>query len=116
VETGVPVVVETVVDRTGPIGPLSGVFIHRAVPFGADAVMNMLTDITAQRRLERELERYAQVAAHDLREPVTAIGLFVEQLGSGLERGRDERNERLVELLRRTDARAGPSSAGSCRT
>jgi hypothetical protein len=51
VETGVPVLVESVVQsRPGPIAPLSGVFLHRAVPFGPDAVMNLLTDITAQRR------------------------------------------------------------------
>jgi light-regulated signal transduction histidine kinase (bacteriophytochrome) len=106
VETSTPAVVETVVDRPGPIAPLAGVFVHRAIPFGPDAVMNLITDITTQRRLESELERYAQVAAHDLREPLMAIGLFVEQLAAGLERGRDERNERLVELLRRTDARA----------
>jgi signal transduction histidine kinase len=106
VETGTPAVVETVIDRPGPIAPLAGVFVHRAIPFGPDAVMNLITDITGQRRLESELERYAQVAAHDLREPLMAIGLFVEQLAAGLERGRDERNERLVELLRRTDARA----------
>jgi light-regulated signal transduction histidine kinase (bacteriophytochrome) len=56
--------------------------------------MNLVTDITGQRRLEAELERYAQLAAHDLREPLMAIGRFVEQLAAGLERGRDERNER----------------------
>jgi hypothetical protein len=78
VETGVPSVGEIVVEsRPEPIGLVSGVFMHRAIPFGSDAVMNLLTDITRQRRPERELER-----------------------------GRDERNERLVELLRRTDARA----------
>jgi signal transduction histidine kinase len=106
VETGTPAVVETVVDREGPIGPLSGVFLYRAVPFGPDAVMSLVTNITGQRRLEAELERYAQVAAHDLREPLTAIAMFVEQLAAGLERGRDERNMGLVKLLRRTDARA----------
>jgi signal transduction histidine kinase len=107
VETGTPAVVETVVEsRAGPIARVAGVFVHRAIPFGPDAVMNLITDITAQRRLETELERYAKVAAHDLREPLMAIRLFVEQLAAGLERGRDERNERLVDLLRRTNARA----------
>jgi signal transduction histidine kinase len=107
VETGTPAVVETVVEsRAEPIARLAGVFVHRAIPFGPDAVMNVITDITAQRRLETELERYAKVAAHDLREPLMAIRLFVEQLAAGLERGRDERNERLVDLLRRTNARA----------
>ena len=107
VETGTPAVVETVVEsRAGPIARVAGVFVHRAIPFGPDAVMNLITDITGQRRLETELERYAKVAAHDLREPLMAIRLFVEQLAAGLERGRDERNERLVDLLRRTNARA----------
>src|SRR5215218_8814835 len=107
IDTGAPAVAETVTkSREGPIAPLAGVFVHRAIPFGPDAVMNLVTDITSQRRLETELERYAKVAAHDIREPLMAIGLFVEQLAARLERGRDADNERLVELLRRTDARA----------
>jgi signal transduction histidine kinase len=106
VETGVPAVMETVVDRAAPIGRLSGSFIHRAVPFGPDGVMNLLNDITDQRRSEAEVERYAQVAAHDLREPLMAVGLFVEQLASGLERGPAERNEQLIAQLRRAVARA----------
>jgi PAS domain-containing protein len=61
VETGVPVVVETVVEsRAGPIGRVAGVFIHRAIPFGPDAVMNLITDITTQRRVESELQRVAE--------------------------------------------------------
>ena len=67
--------------------------------------MNLVTDITAQRRLETELERYAKVAAHDLREPLLAITLFVEQLRRGLDEGRDERNEQLVSQLRQTATR-----------
>jgi signal transduction histidine kinase len=106
IETGTPAIDEVVVDRAGPIAPLAGVFVHRCVPFGPNAVLNLVTDITAQRRLEAELERYAKVAAHDLREPLMAIGLFVEQLGAQLQRGRSEGNERLVELLRGTNARA----------
>jgi signal transduction histidine kinase len=106
-ETGMPAVGESVVtSRAEPIGLLSGVFVHRAIPLGPDGVMNMLSDITSQRRLETELERFAAVAAHDLREPVLAMGLFTEQLAAGLERGRDERNEGLVDLLRRAAARA----------
>jgi signal transduction histidine kinase len=82
-ETGTPAVVETVVEPSfGAIPRSAGVFVHRAIPFGPDAVMNLITDITAQRRLETELERYAKVAAHDLREPLMAISLFVEQLAT----------------------------------
>jgi PAS domain-containing protein len=55
--TGVPAVAETVVDRPAPIGRLSGSFIHSAVPFGPDGVLNLLGDITIQRRAEAELER-----------------------------------------------------------
>ena len=106
-ETGTPSVVEAAVESSaGPIARMAGVFVHRAVPFGPDGVMNLITDVTAERRLEAELERYAKVAAHDLREPLLAMGLFVEQLAGRLDRGRDEGNERLVELLRRTGARA----------
>ena len=108
VETGAPSVAEHIVEARPEALPQRniGVFVHRAIPFGTDGVLNLVTDITAQRRLETELKRYAEVAAHDLREPLMAIGLFVDQLAAGLERGRDERNERLLELLRRIDARA----------
>jgi signal transduction histidine kinase len=105
-ETGSPAVVETTVDRAGPIGRLTGAFVYRSIPFGSDAVVNLVTDITAQRRLEAELERYAKVAAHDLREPLTAIGLFVEQLARAVERGRSEDTEQLLALLRSTNNRA----------
>jgi signal transduction histidine kinase len=106
-KTGRPEVVEvSVASGEGPIGRVRGVFLHRAIPFGADGVLNLVTDVTEHRRMVDELRNYANAAAHDLREPLLAIGLFVEQLAAGLERGRDERNMGLVELLRRTDARA----------
>lgn len=105
--TGRPRVVETAIDSgEGPVGRVRGVFVHRALPFGADGVLNLVTDITEQRRLQTELEQYANVAAHDLSEPLATIALFVEQLSRRLDRGRDPGNERLLELLRRTHARA----------
>jgi len=107
IETGVPAVEEVVIESSeGPIGRMAGVFMHRAVPFGPDAVMNLVSDITAQRRLETELERYAKVAAHDLREPLLAITLFVEQLARGLDDGPSERNEQILAQLRQTSTRA----------
>lgn len=107
VETGTPSVVETTLQSTaGPIGSVTGVFLHRALPLGDSAVVSIVTDVTAERRLEAELEGYAKVAAHDLREPLMAISMFAAQLARRLDRGRDETNERLVDLLRRTDERA----------
>jgi signal transduction histidine kinase len=107
IETGVPAVEEVTVESSdGPIGRMAGVFTHRAIPFGPDALMNLVTDITAQRRLETELERYAKVAAHDLREPLLAMTLFVEQLARGLDDGTSERNLRIVAQLRQTSTRA----------
>ena len=90
----------------GPIGSVTGVFLHRALPLGDSAVVSLVTDVTAERRLEADLEGFAKVAAHDLREPLMAMGMFAAELARRLDRGRDETNERLVELLRRTDVRA----------
>jgi signal transduction histidine kinase len=105
--TGRPEVVEMAVDSgEGPIGRVRGVFVHRALPFGPDSVLNLVTDVTEQRQLQSELEQYAKVAAHDLREPLTTIALFIEQLSRRLDRGRDAPNERLLELLRHTHKRA----------
>jgi signal transduction histidine kinase len=107
VESGRPVAVEVAVDADrGPIGQVHGVYVHRSIPFGPDGVLNLVTDITEQRRLETELERYAAAAAHDLREPILAVGFFTQLLGRRLENGRDAENERLVELLGTTQARA----------
>jgi len=107
IETGTPAVVETALESSaGPVGSVTGVFMHRALPLGPDGVLNLVTDVTGERRLEAELERYAKVAAHDLREPLMAMGMFVDQLDRRLEQGRDESNERLVFLMRRTGTRA----------
>jgi len=69
-------------------------------------VLNLVTGIIEQRRLQTELEQYAKVAAHDLSEPLSTIALCVEQLSRRHDRDRDPGNERLLELLRRTHARA----------
>src|SRR4029450_3047313 len=66
-ESGLPEVVEVAVAAgDGPIGRVRGVFLHRAIPFGADGVLNLVTDVTEQRQMEGELRNYAQVASHDL--------------------------------------------------
>jgi signal transduction histidine kinase len=106
-ESGRPEVVEVSAEAgDGPIGRVRGVFLHRAIPFGADGVMNLVTDVTEQRRMEDELRNYAKVAAHDLREPIMAAGYFVELLARRIEHGRTAENEELIESVRQVHARA----------
>ena len=106
-ETGRPEVVEVEADAgDGPIGRVRGVFVHRAIPFGADGVLNLVTDVTEQRRLESELRNYAKVAAHDLREPLMAAGFFAQQLERRLADGRTAENEELLARVHQTHARA----------
>jgi signal transduction histidine kinase len=60
-------------------GYMLGTFAHRTAKLG-DGVMVFLTDITEQRRMEAELSSYADVVAHDLREPVANMALLVRML------------------------------------
>jgi signal transduction histidine kinase len=106
-ESGRPEVVEVSAEAgDGPIGRVRGVFLHRAIPFGADGVMNLVTDVTEQRRMEDELRNYAKVAAHDLREPIMAAGYFIELLARRIEHGRTAENEELIESVRQVHAQA----------
>ncbi len=106
-DRGRPEVVEVVAaSGDGPIGRVRGVFLHRAIPFGADGVLNFVTDVTEQRRMEDELRNYAKVAAHDLREPLMAAGFFVQRLEHRLGDGRTPDNEQLIARVHQTHARA----------
>jgi hypothetical protein len=69
-------------------------------------VLNLVTDVTEQRRMEDELRNYAKVAAHDLREPIMAAGYLMELLARRLANGRTAENEELLERVRQTHARA----------
>lgn len=60
-------------------GYMLGTFANRTAKLG-DGVMVFLTDITEQRRMEAELSSYADVVAHDLREPVANMALLVRML------------------------------------
>ena len=106
-ETGEPQVMEvSIAAGEGPIGRVHGIFVHRTIPFGADGVLSVVTDVTAQRRMQDELRNYAKVTAHDLREPIMSAALFIELLARGLEDDRKEQNEKLLKGVRRTHARA----------
>ena len=85
-------------------GYMLGTFVNRTAKLG-DGVVNFLTDVTRQRRMEAELRSYADVVAHDLNEPVAGIAMLVgllerraraaavagvlRQLRSSAERARD---------------------------
>jgi signal transduction histidine kinase len=56
-----------------------GTFAHRTAKLG-DGLMVFLTDVTDKRRMEAELRSYADVVAHDLREPVANMALLVRVL------------------------------------
>jgi len=79
-----------------------GTFAHRVTKIG-DGVMVFLTDITEQRRMEAELRGYADVVAHDLREPVANMSMLVRML----EQSADQRpQEEVLQMLREGIGRA----------
>ena len=84
-DVGEPWMQEVSYDTPFGDGYMLGTFLHRAAKLG-DGVIVFLTDVTEQRRLESELRSFADVVAHDLREPITGIAHLV----SLLERRSDE--------------------------
>jgi signal transduction histidine kinase len=103
-DTGAPWVHEVTYDTPFGDGYMLGTWVQRSAKLG-DGLVNFLTDVTAQRRMEADLRRYADVVAHDLSEPVAGISLLVgmlerhaeeppsaevlRQLRAGAERARD---------------------------
>jgi signal transduction histidine kinase len=62
-----------------------GTYVLRTAKLG-DGLVVFLTDVTDQRRMEDELRGYADIVAHDLREPLSGIAIHV----AWLERHADE--------------------------
>ena len=103
-ESGESWVKEVTYDTPFGDGYMLGTFVNRTAKLG-DGVVNFLTDVTEQRRMEDELRNYADVVAHDLSEPVAGISMLVgllerraeqppspavlQQLHSSAERARD---------------------------
>ena len=103
-ESGESWVKEVTYDTPFGDGYMLGTFVNRTAKLG-DGVVNFLTDVTEQRRMEDELRNYADVVAHDLSEPVAGIAMLVgllerraeqppspavlRQLHSSAERARD---------------------------
>ena len=75
-ESGEAWVHEVTYDTPFGDGYMLGTFVQRTVKLG-DGLVNFLTDVTAQRRMETELRSFADVVAHDLNEPVAGIALLV---------------------------------------
>jgi signal transduction histidine kinase len=78
-DEGEPWVQEITYDTPFGDGYILGTFAHRVTKLG-DGVMVFMTDVTSQRRMEGELRTYADVVAHDLREPVANMALLVRTL------------------------------------
>ena len=75
-EGGEPWFQEVTYDTPFGDGYMLGTFIQRTVKLG-DGLINFLTDVTEQRRMEAELRSYADVVAHDLNEPIAGITFLV---------------------------------------
>jgi signal transduction histidine kinase len=75
-ETGEPWVTEVTYDTPFGDGYMLGTWVQRSAKLG-DGIVNFLTDVTEQRRMEGELRNYADVVAHDLSEPVAGIAMLV---------------------------------------
>jgi signal transduction histidine kinase len=78
-ESGEPWVEEITYDTPFGDGYMLGAYVLRTTKLG-DGVVVFLTDVTEQRRMEDELRSYADVVAHDLREPVANMALLVRLL------------------------------------
>jgi signal transduction histidine kinase len=78
-ESGEPWVHEVTYDTPFGDGYMLGTFVERSAKLG-DGLVNFLTDVTAQRRMEDELRSYADVVAHDLSAPIAGIALLVRML------------------------------------
>jgi signal transduction histidine kinase len=78
-ESGKPWTREITYDTPFGDGYMLGTFILRTAKLG-DGLVVFLTDVTEQRRMEAELRSYADVVAHDLREPVANMALLVRLL------------------------------------
>ncbi len=73
-DAGEPWVQEVTYDMPFGDGYMLGTFIQRTAKLG-DGLVNFLTDVTEQRRMESELRSFADVVAHDLSEPITGIAI-----------------------------------------
>jgi signal transduction histidine kinase len=101
-DDGEPWVAEVTYDTPFGDGYMLGTFTERTAKLG-DGVINFLTDVTDRRRMEAELRNFADVVAHDLREPVTGMAHLIALLES---RADEPPSEDVLRLLRASTERA----------
>jgi signal transduction histidine kinase len=75
-ESGRSWVQEVTYDTPFGDGYMLGTFVARTAKLG-DGLVNFLTDVTRERRMEAELSSYADVVAHDLSAPIAGIAMLV---------------------------------------
>jgi len=78
-ETGEPWVSEITYDTPFGDGYMLGTFVQRVAKLG-DGLIVFLDDVTDKRRMETELQAYANLVAHDLSEPLASMQLLVALL------------------------------------
>jgi signal transduction histidine kinase len=84
-------------------GYIQGNILRRTARLGDDGLIVFVADVTRERRMESELRGYADMVAHDLREPITGIAHLVTLL----ERRADEPpSAEVLALLRASTERA----------
>ena len=101
-DTGEPFVDEVSFDSPFGEGYIRGTFLRCTAKLG-DGLIVFLTDVTEQRRMEAELRGFADMVAHDLREPVTGIAHLVTLLER---RGETPPDPKVLGLLRASTERA----------
>ena len=101
-ETGRSWVREIVYDTPFGDGYMLGTYMQRVARLGGGLLI-VLTDITEQRRNEAELRNFADLVAHDLREPVIGIAHLVSMLER---RAEEPPPADVLRLLRETTERA----------
>jgi signal transduction histidine kinase len=101
-ETGEALSDEIFFDTPFGDGYIQGTILRRTARLG-DGLIVFCADVTRERRMEAELRGYADMVAHDLREPITGIAHLITLL----ERRADEPpSPEVLELMRASTERA----------
>jgi signal transduction histidine kinase len=101
-DTGEPYTDELTFDVPFGEGRIQGTLTRRVAKFG-DGLIVLVTDVTTHRRTEAELRAYADMVAHDLREPVTSIAHLIALLRR---RGEEPPDPQVLDLMQASTERA----------